>query len=108
MKCSESTRKFNKTFTMDMLRAMPEEKNKVLINALTRNDILTSFWGLGNQVVEVYKEGWYINMEGCRCSFAMWVEDNDGEFVFGKRKPKNIHLLYRYDPDIDFMHEFEI
>ena len=102
-----TTRELNREFTKDILRAMPEDKKKVLVNALDRNCILTSYWGLDNQSVEVYKEGWYIKMEGCRSSFTMWVGDNDGEFVFGNRKPRKLSYLHSYNPDIEFMHDFE-
>lgn len=107
---TNSTRTFLNDFTKDLLREMPEDKKQVLRNACYRNLILTSYYGLDNQSVRVYKEGWYIEMEGCRCRFAMWVGDNDGDFTYGNRKPREDKLsyLYSFSPDIDFMHNFEI
>lgn len=93
-------REFFKEFTMDMLRAMPEEKKNVLRNACRRSAYLTSYYGLSIQTVETYKEGWYIKFEGCRSGFSAWIGDNDGEFVFGKRKPKNISYLHNFNPNL--------
>lgn len=44
------------------------------------------------------KEGWYITLQGTRCSFSVWADDNDGELVF-HRKPNEskLHKLWEYD-----------
>lgn len=91
-----NTKEFMHDFTMYMLSEMPESKKETLRKACERNDYLTSFYGLSsNQVIHVYKEGWYLQLDGTRCSFKVWAYDNDGEFVFA-RKPKEskLHKLY--------------
>lgn len=102
MGISNQTRKFNHDFTIEMLQGMPREKKKVLNNALNRTNYLTSYYGLSLQNVTVYKEGWYIDFEGCRAGFKMWIGDEDGTFVYGKKKPINSKLnrLHSYDPEI--------
>lgn len=74
-----------------MLKEMPEAKKQSLRNASRRNGLLTSEYSLEHIYLRIYKEGWYLTMEGCRCQFAVWAFDNDGEFVFG-RKPSESKL----------------
>ena len=78
-----------------MLSDMPAEKKAIFDKACTRNMILTSTYGLGDAIITVYKEGWYLQMTGTRCSFSIWAYDNDGELIFA-RKPKadKLHKLY--------------
>ena len=104
------TRKFNHNFTIEMLGSMPISKKQTLHNALNRNDILTTYYGLDYQTVTVYKEGWYIECEGCRSRFGIWVGDKDGSFEYGKKKPTESKLskLYRYDPEITSDDFYEI
>lgn len=94
----QSWENFQHDFAMDILKAMPENKKETLKHALDRNCILTTTYGLySSQTITVYKEGWYIELDGCRCNFKVWAGDNDGEFVF-TRKPneKNLHPLYSH------------
>lgn len=102
MKMTAETRKFNNDFTKEMLMQMPAEKKEQLHRAMQRGFYFTTYAGLDYQTVEVYKEGWYIILEGCQTAFKMWVGDDDGCFVYGKRKPnKNkLSLLHRYSPDL--------
>lgn len=81
-----------------ILEEMPESKKRVLINALERNLELTSSWILEHGTLTCYKEGWYITLQGTRCSFSVWASDNDGELVF-HRKPNEskLHKLWEYD-----------
>lgn len=104
---SEDTRAWNKEFAKELINGMPIKKKTVLANALYRNMYLTSFYGMNRQSVRVYKEGWYIEFEGTRSSFAAWVKDDDGTFVYGMKKPSEDKLsyLYSFDPDI-WEHEF--
>lgn len=81
-----------------ILEEMPHSKKRVLINALERNFELTSSWILEHGTLTCYKEGWYITLQGTRCSFSVWADDNDGELVF-HRKPNEskLHKLWEYD-----------
>ena len=96
------TRKWNHQFIMDMISEAPVTEKKKLYNALNRNNILTTYYGLDWQSVTVYKEGWYMVFRGCRCQFTMWVANCDGVFVFGKRKTieRKLNRLYAFDPEI--------
>lgn len=86
---------FMKDFTTDFLKAMPENKKRALHNACDRNDVLTSYFGLSNQTIHVYKEGWYVELYGTRCAFKAWAYDNDGDFVFSRKPKENkLHKLY--------------
>ena len=87
----------NKEMVRDILTAMPREKKIQLHNACYRNYLLTSTYGLEFTTITIYNEGWYVEMEGTRCGFRIWVGDNDGEFVFGKRKPKEstLHKIWK-------------
>lgn len=82
--------------------AMPMEKRKVLENACIRNGLLTSWYGLEHWELTVYKEGFYIHGDGCRCSFSAWAKDDDGTLIFG-RKPKEstLHMLWGTIPDMN-------
>ena len=69
--------RFQEEFTMMLLEAMPEEKKNVLRNALRRNCIFTSASTLEHGKITVYKEGWYIELDGCQSGFKVFVLDND-------------------------------
>ena len=69
--------RFNEEFTVMLLKAMPEEKKRVLRNALDRNAYFTSAWTLEFGTLTVYKEGWYIELTGCQSGFKVFVLDND-------------------------------
>lgn len=90
---------FQHDFAMDILKAMPENKKESLRHALDRNCILTSYYGLSSsQTITVYKEGWYLELHGCRCCFKVWAGDNDGEFSFTRKPPeKKLHKIYSHD-----------
>lgn len=78
-----------------MIEEIPETKREVLRKALGRNAILTGCYILENGVMTVYKEGYYLELSGCRSKVSIWAADNDGEMVFG-RKPveAKLHKLY--------------
>lgn len=86
-------KEFQIQFAADLINNAPEEKRTSLNNAIGRNQHFTSCTHMV-VTVEVFLEGWYITVEGVRSRFAMWVDDNDGEFVYGHRKPKNAHYLH--------------
>lgn len=76
-----------------MFQAMPDVKREHFRKACTRNAILTSWYGLEHWTLKVYKEGFLVTAEGCRCKFTAWAFDHDGELVFG-RKPVEDKLHY--------------
>lgn len=92
--------------TVDMIfDAMPEQKKEVFRNACYRNLLMTSTYMLGFSSLNVYKEGYYLTMEGTRSSFSVFMEDNDGELVL-KRKPKDEKLHYLWG--MSWMNEMPI
>ena len=88
-------KKVNRDIMQEMIHTMPEPKKMVLSKALDRNEILTSARVLSSVTMKVYREGWYLQMDGTRCSVGVWCFDRDGELVHG-RKPReaSLHLLY--------------
>lgn len=93
----------NRELANRILEEMPEEKKQLLEKALDRNEILTSSRSLGNGCMSVYKEGWYIKLEGTRCSFSVFAKDVDGEFEF-IRKPNadKLHKIYDFSCCYEF------
>ena len=86
---------WNQAIVMEMLYQMPQEKKEVLKKALERNCILTSAYVLENCTLTVYKEGWLVELSGCRSSFSVYAKDNDGEFIFMRKPNENkLHKLY--------------
>lgn len=87
--------KVNRELVMDIIKGLPDTRKRVLGDALYRNFILTSAWVLSGCTLSVYKEGFYVELGGTRSAFRVWVSDNDGELVYG-RKPaeKTLHKLY--------------
>lgn len=94
-------RTINDRIAADMLNEMPEAKKQQLRKALERNSILTSAYMLSFGTIHIYKEGWYLELEGTRCRFAVWAYDNDGEFKFG-RKPNESKLNKLYKESLYF------
>ena len=88
MKYNYNAMKKIANMTVEMIfEAMPESKKEVFRNACARNDILTTTYGLMFSTLTVYKEGFYIEMNGTRSRFAAFARDYDGELVI-ERKPK--------------------
>ena len=88
------TRKEIAEMTVEMMfDAMPESKKEVFRKACYRAALLTSYYGLGFSTLSIYKEGYYLTMEGCRSSFAVFVKDDDAELSV-VRKPKDDKLSY--------------
>lgn len=89
-------RKLNKDakeLALRIIEELPTDKKEVLSKALDRNAMLTSSYNLEHGNLEVYKQGWYLKLEGTRVNFNVWVTDNDGEFVY-ERKPRVLDFLY--------------
>ena len=87
-------------FTAYLAQSMPTEKKRVFNNACYRNLLLTSDYTIRNACLTVYKEGWYVEITGCRSKFALFAFDNDGEFEFS-RKPKDSKLNYLWSCSFD-------
>lgn len=78
-----------------MVAQMPAEKKESLRNAISRNYILTSHDGLNWSTMRVYREGWYLVLEGTRSGCNIWAGDDDGAFRFGRKPAEDrLHLLY--------------
>lgn len=87
--------KVNIDIAREILMGMPASKKMVLANACKRNAILTSYYGLEEMTMAIYKEGWLITMEGCRAKFTVWATDNDGEIKVERKPNENtLHKLY--------------
>ena len=84
----------NKSIALIMLAILPEEKRKTLSDACDRNNYLTSFYGLPEAKLEIYKEGFYLKLEGTRCNFSVYAKDNDGDLEILQRKPRVLSYLY--------------
>ena len=79
----------NISIIKDMINNLPEGRKTTLSKALDRNEILTTVRTLSNQTLVVYKEGWYLKLEGTRSKFSVWAWDNDGEFVVDRKPNEN-------------------
>lgn len=102
----------NKEIVLDMLKKLPDKKLSALQNALERNQWLTSVKNLESCELIVYKEGFYLTLNGTRCSFSVFAYDNDGELSIQDKKPHDskLHVLYRdyfhmNENDFDFIKE---
>ena len=102
----------NISIIKDMINNLSEERKITLSKALDRNEILTTVRTLSNQTLVVYKEGWYLKLEGTRSKFFVWAWDNDGEFVVDRKPNENklsplfkIHAVNNSKLD-DFFEDF--
>lgn len=88
-----------KSYNMEVIKDIIElvrqdpKRNATLNKALDRNEILTSSRELNWLTFTVYKEGYYLEFTGTRCSFNIYARDNDGELEL-MRKPSVLHKLY--------------
>ena len=78
-----------------MLEGIRNEKKIGLVRACERNEILTSYYGLEEAVLTIYREGFYLEPIGCRSSLLFGAGDDDGELVEG-RKPAERKLMKLY------------
>ena len=92
----------NKEILFDMLHKLPENKMEVLKRALERNFVLTSSYILEHGSIRVYKEGFYVTLEGTRCSFSVFAYDRDGEIEISQRKPRESKLNFLYEESLHF------
>lgn len=89
-----------KSMAEDIIRKIPESKKKSLYNAFERTFMLTSTRILEDAQIDVYKEGFYLTLYGCRSSFSVFAVDYDGELVIINRKPNNSKLHYYYSDTV--------
>jgi len=78
-----------------MFDVLPDSKKKVFENACYRNYLLTSWTGLGFSRLHIYKEGFYLEMDGTRSRFTVFTKDNDGELeVMKKPNEDKLHKIW--------------
>lgn len=91
-----------------MFDAMSAEKKEAFRNAAYRNCYLTSEYTLRNGRIVTYKEGWYLELEGCRSRFAAFAKDNDGELeIIRKPKDEKLHKIWGMEFDNTFIYSGE-
>lgn len=95
------TRRVNQEIAIDILRNLSPSKKKQLDNMLSRNAALTSSYSCSFGTLRIYKEGFYLTLEATRSQFSIWVYDNDGELIEG-RKPNESKLSFLYSQDLIF------
>lgn len=94
----------NKEIALEMLSNIPKSKKITLKKAVMRNWNFTSTYALPYGTMTVYKEGFYLQLEGTKCQFSVYAADDDGTLVVLKKKPaeKFLSRLYR-DSDLKFL-----
>lgn len=85
--------KVNIEIVKEILKTMPQTKKEQLKKALIRNFNLTSSYNLEDCTLTIYKEGFYLELNGARSSFKVFAKDDDGKLII-TRKPQNISKLY--------------
>lgn len=95
-------KRINYEIAARMLNEMPKEKKDQLIKALDRNLLLTSVRTMSSGKMHVYKEGFYLELFGTRCRFAVWAKDDDGTFIYERRKPNGNRLHKLYEENLYF------
>ncbi len=91
----------NKAIAIDILNNLSESKRTQLNKALDINLHLTSTRTLEFAAIRIYKEGFYLKLKGARSCLNIWVFDNDGTLVEG-RKPKESKLNFLYEEMLRF------
>lgn len=86
----------NKEIALEMLSNMPKSKKITLAKEVMRNWDFTSTYALPYGTMTVYKEGFYLRLEGTKCQFSVYASDNDGTLIVLKKKPneKFLNRLY--------------
>ena len=95
------TRRVNYQLALDILNNLSESKKVQLDKMLSRNAALTSSYCCSFGTLRVYKEGFYLTLEATRSQFSVWVYDEDGELVEG-RKPNESKLNFLYEQSLNF------
>lgn len=87
--------RINREIVAEIIAKMPETKRQTLSKALDRNEILTSSRVLSGCTLTIYKEGFLVELEGTRCGFTVYANDNDGELEITRKPNENkLHKLY--------------
>ena len=85
---------------------MEDVKRKTILEkALDRNFILTSSYNLEDLTLEIYKEGFYLILDGVRCSYRVFARNNDGKLEL-IRKPRELNLIYSENEKTDRIYQF--
>lgn len=92
----------NKEISLEILTNLPSKKKEVLVKALDRNFILTSSYVLEGGILAIYKEGFYLILDGTRVGFSVFAYDNDGDLIIADRKPNDSKLHHLYDDCLNF------
>lgn len=91
----------NQELAWDMLHSLSENKRAQLDKFLSRNEALTSTYGCSFGNLRIYKEGFYLTLDGTRSQFSVWFYDNDGNLI-EDRKPNENKLSFLYEQDLRF------
>lgn len=94
----------NNEMALEIILALKGKKFERLVATLDRNNYLTSCWDLSSGEMVVYKEGFYLTLEGTRCKFSVFAWDRDGEMEIADRKPVEGKLHRLYSESLLFHH----
>ena len=97
----------NKEIAREIIKLVMEDNKRKnnLKKALDRNFILTSSYNLEDLTLEIYKEGFYLILEGVRCSYKVFARDDDGKLEL-IRKPRVLNLIYSENEKTDRIYQF--
>lgn len=97
----------NKEIVREIIAMVMEDAKRktTLEKALDRNFILTSSYNLEELTLEIYKEGFYLILEGTRCSYKVFARDNDGKLEL-IRKPRVLNKIYSENDKTDRVYQF--
>lgn len=97
----------NKEIAREIIKLVMEDNKRKnnLKKALDRNFILTSSYNLEDLTLEIYKEGFYLILEGVRCSYKVFARDDDGKLEL-IRKPRELNLIYSENEKTDRIYQF--
>ena len=97
----------NKEIAREIITMVMEDtKRKITLEkALDRNFMLTSSYNLEELTLEIYKEGFYLILEGARCSYKVFARDNDGKLEL-IRKPRVLNKIYSENEKTDRIYQF--
>ena len=100
--------KVNMEIARDIMGMLPTSKQIALDNACGRNFMMTSSYELENMVFTVYKEGFMIELQGCRSAFRVFAKDNDGKLEITRKPNENkLHKIYDEWAKTDWVFDIE-
>lgn len=74
-----------------------ENKQKQFLNALYRNQYLTSTFNLSSCKIEKYVQGTYLTFEGTRCQATLYIDNNYNVLPRKPNKNKLTFLHYMFE-----------